>query len=138
MARDDDRDRVASVGQADRARRRIGVPQASGDLPIGRGLTVLDLQELVPDPLLEVGPVRIEGQVELGELPGEGGRQLARRLDQDGVVPSTLADRTIRRSEDRRGGRECVSMCSSGWSLYPKIKLTYKQPTLATLLLSHY
>ena len=53
VARDDDRDRVAAVGQADRARGGVGAAEAVRDLAVRRGLAVADLAQLAPDPLLE-------------------------------------------------------------------------------------
>jgi len=75
MARDDDADRVAAVGQADRARRR-GPADLLGELPVRDRLPIRDLPQGRPDAALERGPVQGERQVELGQLAREIGREL--------------------------------------------------------------
>src|SRR3546814_20870206 len=42
------------------------------------------------------------------------------------------------RSEERRGGKECVSTCRSRWSQYHYKKTQYKIRTINTNLTNHY
>src|SRR3954469_20635816 len=85
MARYDDGDRVAAVGQADGTRGGVGPAQPLGDLAVRRGLAVADRDQLRPHRPLELAAGRVEWQVELLEVAVEVGAQLAHRLDQDGV-----------------------------------------------------
>src|SRR5205085_5815144 len=68
VARDDDRDRVAAVGQTHGSGGGVGAAEALGDLAVRRGVAVADQEQLGPDGLLEVRPGRGERQVELLEV----------------------------------------------------------------------
>jgi hypothetical protein len=67
MAGDDDRHGVATVRETDGPGcRRLADP--GGQLAVGDGLAVRDLEQTGPDPPLEVRALEPEGEVELGEL----------------------------------------------------------------------
>src|SRR4051795_3982961 len=68
VARDDDRDRVAAVGQADGARGGVGLAEPPRDLAVRRGVAVADREQLAPDRALELAAGRVERQVELLEV----------------------------------------------------------------------
>src|SRR3954452_8908411 len=74
VARHDDRDRVLAVGGADGAERGR-VPDLAGDLAVGGGLPVRDLQQRIPDQALErraLGPQRdVELRARAREVLGE-------------------------------------------------------------------
>ena len=75
VARDDDRNRVAAVGQSDRP---AGAAAADlpGELRVAPGFPVRDLAQRSPDPALELGTGKVQVHVELRELTGEVGGQL--------------------------------------------------------------
>src|SRR3546814_14351275 len=71
-----------------------------------------------------IEPARIElaaqpGQLALGQLAGGVDGALAELAGRHGAVQMlpglAIPDRADRRSEERRGGEECVRNCSSWW-----------------------
>src|SRR2546423_6701304 len=70
VARDDHRDRVAAVGEADGAD-GPGVAEAAGERAVGGRLAGRDLAQHRPHALLELSPVGRELQGEVGALAGE-------------------------------------------------------------------
>ena len=70
VARNDDADRIASIGQPHRPRcsRRADL---LGDLPVGAGLAVRNRLQSRPDPALELRTAEFEVKCEFGQLPGE-------------------------------------------------------------------
>ena len=68
MAGDDDRERVAGVGAADRSRARA---EASRLLGVGARLAVRDLDQREPRAPLELGADEVERQLELPPSPRE-------------------------------------------------------------------
>ena len=89
MAGRDDRDRVAAVGGADRAR-RLGPADLARDLAIAAGLAERNRQQRGPHALLEIGAVEIERHRELLQPACEIGVQLFLRLVQEPVVRTAL------------------------------------------------
>src|SRR3546814_17798763 len=81
-----------------RGRRRRGCIRAESDAgPISR------VSSIVPeDPLQASIPVRL----------------LAKSLDEPAHEPPPLRFQFARRSDDRRGGKDCVGQCLSRWSQY--------------------
>ncbi len=75
MAGDDDADRVAPVGQTDRAGRRRDA-EPFGELSVRKGLAVRDGAQRRPDAALEGRAVQDERQVEGGQLTAEVGPEL--------------------------------------------------------------
>src|SRR5690606_27421048 len=71
----DHADRVAAVGETYGAGGGR-LAQRCGDLPVGGRLSVGDLLEQRPHPLLEGRPVEDQRQIEFGQLPGEVGGEL--------------------------------------------------------------
>src|SRR3546814_4543234 len=69
-----------------------------------------------------VGRAEQEGDALLLERPGDLDRKLVGELDVENraVGPPLLDERErgVRRSEERRVGKECVSTCRSRWSRY--------------------
>src|SRR5262245_48284950 len=94
VARDDDRDRVAAVGESDGPGGGVGLAEPLRDLAVRRGVAVPDLQQLTPDGPLEVAPLRVEREIELLEVTVEVGIQLAHGLDQDRVGVVAVSART--------------------------------------------
>src|SRR5215207_10009892 len=70
VARDDDRDRVAAVGETDRAH-GARVAELVGERTVGRRLAVGDLEQQRPHALLEGRSGRAELELELRALAGE-------------------------------------------------------------------
>src|SRR5712671_949789 len=63
VARDDDRNRILAVGEADGARREL-VAELLGERAVARGRAVRDLAQGVPHTMLECRTKRLERQVE--------------------------------------------------------------------------
>src|SRR5664279_1939207 len=100
MTRYDDADRVLAVGKAHRAS-PAGRSDAFGELTVGLGLAIGDLAQRRPHPLLEVGPLWRQGQVERCERACEVGVQLVGGRSERFVLPATwvdLADLTVLRA----------------------------------------
>src|SRR3546814_20985845 len=57
----------------------------------------------------------VEGEVSVVQIGTELGARIVARMDAPGVTPAEA--RSVQRSEERRGGKECVSTCRSWWSL---------------------
>src|SRR4051812_39960887 len=83
MAGNDDRDRVAAAGPPDRARRRS---DQGGEVAVSAGLAVGDFLHGGPDSRLERRSPGCERQVEMGQMRGEIGVELARRLGEEGAA----------------------------------------------------
>src|SRR4051794_38301764 len=79
----DDRDRVAAVGAADRAR---DAAQLARELAVGGGLAMRDLAQPRPDGALELGAVLGQREVERGALAGEVLIELALHFGERAVV----------------------------------------------------
>ena len=75
MARNDDRDRVAAVGQPHGTCRARGT-DLFGDLAVRPGFPIRDCQQRLPDPALKFAAPQIELNLEVDELAGEIGVQL--------------------------------------------------------------
>src|SRR4051794_34400190 len=87
MAGDDDGDRVHGVRVADRAG---DAAQLTRELAVGDGLAVGDLDERVPDALLERGAARGELEVEALAVAGEVLVELSRDVGERAVVRTGL------------------------------------------------
>jgi len=82
MAGDDDRNRIAPVGRADRAG-LAGVAEAPGLLAVADRLSVRDLPEHPPHSLLERRAAWIEGEIERRSHAGEIFSELVGRDAED-------------------------------------------------------
>src|SRR5512132_47164 len=99
MARADDGDRVAAVGAAD-GTRLAGVADAAGDLAVADRLAVGDLQQRLPDALLEgAAAVGTQWQVEVGALAGE----VLAQLGDDGLEARVVGDVAGAEADPRDG-----------------------------------
>jgi hypothetical protein len=95
VARNNDRDRVVAVGQADGA---SGARSADlfCNLTIGPGLTERDRQQRLPDSPLKLGASQIELEVEGGELAGKLRVQLVHCVvERLGIWRPTIATRFV-------------------------------------------
>ena len=70
MTRDDDRDRILAVREADRAR-RVLIAEEFGERAVARGRAVRDLPQRVPHAVLECRAEGFERQFEAGTCAGE-------------------------------------------------------------------
>ena len=92
VAGDDDRDRVAVVGAADRARRG-GLADRARDVAVAGGLAERDPEQRRPDRLLERGPPGRQPQIEARALAREVLLQLDDRRAQAAIVPGPVRAR---------------------------------------------
>src|SRR3546814_21021134 len=60
-------------------------------------------------------PVRVLEELEIAMVPCHQ----AQRLVDHAAALGDVLDRALQRSDERRGGKECVSTCRSRWSPYP-------------------
>src|SRR5215475_5937290 len=79
VARNDDGDRVATVGEAD-GPGRARLPDLGSELSVRDGLAVGDIGQCRPDTSLKRCAMQPDGKVEVGQPTGEIGPELARRL----------------------------------------------------------
>ncbi len=84
VARQDDRERVLTVGGSDRPGGLRREPEPPGLLAVAHGLAVRDRGESEPAPPLELGSCQLQRKVEGHELPLEVGLELACGLVEDG------------------------------------------------------
>src|SRR3546814_14769172 len=70
--------------------------------------------------LLERGERRLVAAVEAGYLPISVALEICEADDQgvQAALHKAYEDKLLRRSEERRVGKECVSTCRSRWSPY--------------------
>ncbi len=81
MARNNNRDRVRAIGEADGAR-GVGVADAAGEFAVRNSFAVRDFAKAVPNFLLKFCACGREGQVEVFQLAGEISAKLADGLPQ--------------------------------------------------------
>src|SRR5579859_2462555 len=85
MARNNDRDGIGTVRQADGAR-SSRVTEVARELAVGGRLAKRNVQQGVPDALLEFGSLRLQSQIETLQFAGEEGAELTDRLAQWGWI----------------------------------------------------
>ncbi len=94
MARDHDRNPVATVGSADRAA-RPGAPHAGSKNAVGRRRPERDPPKLGPHGALELRAENVEGHLEADEVAGEVGAQLSDQLFEVAVPPGHDGKREV-------------------------------------------
>ena len=78
VTRNDDRDRIGSVGETDGAH-RFGIADAPRELSVAGGLAVRDIAQRAPHLLLKRRALRRERNIKRAELAGEVRRSVATR-----------------------------------------------------------
>ncbi len=110
----DDRDRVARVGQPD-CPRRSGLADLAGDLTIGTGLSVGDLAQRVPHPLLEIGATWSDSDIETSAFTSEVFLNLGDNIGERSLIldPAVALRRWMGRSFHHQIG-EAVTLAGQG------------------------